>query len=190
MSKRSDEERSDAPTLKQAMALLRRITTYYEHETRAEAIFKLRQAEDLLKAYAERDDAVFVIDDCIVWRDKLTAEEREKVEVYLAHKWGVDLPEAEPVPMLCFAHGGSEACEVSNAKNGFTCPKCKPDLPKAIEPLEVALRMNAIHSRVEGMKAANADRSIRDESMAYDSSHFFEAEAELNEIIARLEVTR
>ena len=26
--------------------------------------------------------------------------------------------------MLCFAHGGSEACEEENKKNGLICPKC------------------------------------------------------------------
>ncbi len=45
---------------------------------------------------SERTEAAFVVDDCIVWRDKLTAEEREKVEVYLAHKWGIDLPDGHP----------------------------------------------------------------------------------------------
>ena len=29
------------------------------------------------------------------------------------------------VPMLCFQHGGSEACEESNKKFGFICPKCR-----------------------------------------------------------------
>jgi hypothetical protein len=29
-----------------------------------------------------------------------------------------------PHPMLCFQHGGSEACEAENRKHGFTCPKC------------------------------------------------------------------
>ena len=29
-----------------------------------------------------------------------------------------------PHPMLCFQHGGSEACEAVNRKHGFTCPKC------------------------------------------------------------------
>ena len=29
-----------------------------------------------------------------------------------------------PHPMLCFQHGGSEACEAENHKHGFTCPKC------------------------------------------------------------------
>jgi hypothetical protein len=29
-----------------------------------------------------------------------------------------------PHPMLCFQHGGSEACEAENCKHGFTCPKC------------------------------------------------------------------
>jgi len=28
------------------------------------------------------------------------------------------------VPMLCFQHGGSEACEEQNKKFGFICPKC------------------------------------------------------------------
>ena len=28
------------------------------------------------------------------------------------------------VPMLCLQHGGSEACEESNKKFGFICPKC------------------------------------------------------------------
>lgn len=29
-----------------------------------------------------------------------------------------------PHPMLCFQHGGSEACEAVNRQHGFTCPKC------------------------------------------------------------------
>ena len=29
------------------------------------------------------------------------------------------------VPMLCFQHGGSEACVESNKKFGFICPKCR-----------------------------------------------------------------
>jgi len=29
-----------------------------------------------------------------------------------------------PRPMLCFQHGGSEACEAENGKHGFTRPKC------------------------------------------------------------------
>lgn len=35
-------------------------------------------------------------------------------------------PELEkiPVPMLCFAHGGSPAAAEHNAKYGFACPKC------------------------------------------------------------------
>jgi len=30
-----------------------------------------------------------------------------------------------PHPMLCFQHGGSEACEAVNRQHGFTCPKSK-----------------------------------------------------------------
>ena len=33
--------------------------------------------------------------------------------------------EEKPHPMLCFSHGGSEACENINKQYGFICPKCK-----------------------------------------------------------------
>lgn len=36
----------------------------------------------------------------------------------------------EPHPMLCFQHGGSSACEDSNEKYGFDCPKCVAFLNK------------------------------------------------------------
>ena len=29
-----------------------------------------------------------------------------------------------PHPHLCFHHGGSEACEESNRRYGFECPRC------------------------------------------------------------------
>jgi hypothetical protein len=33
-----------------------------------------------------------------------------------------------PHSYLCFAHGGSAACEAMNRRLGFTCPKCtKPN---------------------------------------------------------------
>jgi len=35
-----------------------------------------------------------------------------------------------PHSYLCFAHGGSAACEAMNRRLGFTCPKCtKPNDP-------------------------------------------------------------
>jgi hypothetical protein len=33
-------------------------------------------------------------------------------------------PSESQHPMLCFQHGGSEACEAENKAYGFTCPKC------------------------------------------------------------------
>ncbi len=45
-----------------------------------------------------------------------------------------------PHPMLCFQHGGSEACEAVNRQHGFSCPKCSNDqahVPTGAERKEV-----------------------------------------------------
>jgi hypothetical protein len=40
-----------------------------------------------------------------------------------------------PHSYLCFAHGGSAACEAMNRRLGFTCPKCtKPDNAICVKP--------------------------------------------------------
>ncbi len=37
---------------------------------------------------------------------------------------GLDLIQEQPHAMYCAQHGGSAACELSNRKYGFTCPRC------------------------------------------------------------------
>jgi len=36
-------------------------------------------------------------------------------------------PTENPHPMFCFQHGGSEACEETNEREGFSCPKCQEE---------------------------------------------------------------
>jgi hypothetical protein len=48
-------------------------------------------------------------------------------------------PIEKPHPMLCVHHGGSPACEDTNKKYGFTCPKCDVEVNDASKFIE---RMN------------------------------------------------
>lgn len=61
----------------------------------------------------------------------------------------------DPVPMLCFQHGGSEACEAENKKNGFTCPKCENQVNQDIIRFEWL------------MQHVNAPRDVIDKHMLY-----------------------
>lgn len=62
------------------------------------------------------------------------------------------------------------------------------DAQDAITAMQCVVRVSAvtaaITARVEGMKAANAERQANNEALAYDAKAFFEAEEEL------LQVTR
>jgi len=49
-----------------------------------------------------------------------------------------------PHPMLCFQHGGSEACEAENRKYGFTCPKCSNNVIQQIQPIPETSTINKV----------------------------------------------
>jgi len=65
---------------------------------------------------------------CSLWRAIRMGYVRQMIRYCNAWGWryfwyDTFLPE-HPHPMLCFQHGGSEACEAENRKHGFTCPVC------------------------------------------------------------------
>ena len=54
--------------------------------------------------------------------------------------------------------------------------------PAFIDFIDFTARIAAIEARIAGMLAENTMRTMRDETIAYGSEHFFEAEKELQEI--------
>lgn len=52
------------------------------------------------------------------WRALWRALNRARREIARMHA-------ETPHPMLCFDHGGSQACEVTNRAHGFNCPRCR-----------------------------------------------------------------
>jgi len=58
----------------------------------------------------------------------LIAMAKRKKAIDSLVEWPED-PE-KPHPYLCVKHGGSSACEESNRKNDFTCPKCEEEIER------------------------------------------------------------